>query len=62
MKAVVDSDTCVACGLCPSVCPDVFSFGDDGKAHAVSGDVSAHSSEVKDAEAGCPVSAISTSD
>lgn len=58
MKAVVDSETCVACGLCTSVCPDVFSFGDDGKAHAVEGDVSDHSSEVKDAEAGCPVNAI----
>ena len=23
MKAVVD-DTCVACGLCPEICPEVF--------------------------------------
>ncbi len=24
MKAVVEKDLCVGCGLCPSTCPDVF--------------------------------------
>ena len=24
MKAAVDKDTCIACGLCPSICPECF--------------------------------------
>ncbi|NFF31098.1 ferredoxin, partial [Clostridium botulinum] len=28
-----DQDTCIGCGLCPSICPEVFDMGDDGKAH-----------------------------
>lgn len=26
MKAVVDKETCIGCGLCPSICPEVFSM------------------------------------
>ncbi|MBU3804700.1 MAG: ferredoxin, partial [Candidatus Cellulosilyticum pullistercoris] len=29
MKAFVDKDTCIGCGLCPSICPDVFAMDDD---------------------------------
>ena len=32
MKATVDKDTCIACGLCPSICPECFEIEDDGKA------------------------------
>ena len=32
MKAAVDKDTCIACGLCPSICPECFEIEDDGKA------------------------------
>ena len=33
MKAFVDKETCIGCGLCPSICPDVFAMDDDdGKA------------------------------
>ena len=42
MKAHVDKDTCIGCGLCPSICEAVFVLEDDGKA----------------AEAICPVNAI----
>ncbi|EGT5236377.1 ferredoxin, partial [Clostridioides difficile] len=24
MKANVNQDTCIGCGLCPSICPEVF--------------------------------------
>ena len=27
MKAVVDQDTCIGCGLCPSICEEVFEIG-----------------------------------
>ena len=29
MKAIVDKDTCIGCGLCPSICPEVFDMDDD---------------------------------
>lgn len=61
MKAIVDRDTCIGCGLCPSICSEVFSMDDDGKAVAIDDVVpSEHEDETKDAEASCPVNAIST--
>jgi len=59
MKAHVDKDTCIGCGLCPSICPDVFSMNDDGKAVAIEGDVpSEHEDGAKEGEESCPVNAI----
>ena len=59
MKAHVDKDTCIGCGLCTSICPEVFSMDDDGKAVAISGDVPADNQDAaKEAEESCPVSAI----
>ena len=59
MKAHVDKDTCIGCGLCTSICPEVFSMDDDGKAVAISGDVPADNLDAaKEAEESCPVSAI----
>lgn len=59
MKAIVDPDLCVACGMCVSACPAVFAFNEDGKAEAVKqpeGDEKTCAAEARD---GCPVSAIS---
>ena len=30
MKAVVDKETCIGCGLCTNICPAVFDMDDDG--------------------------------
>ncbi|CDF57209.1 ferredoxin [Thermobrachium celere] len=59
MKAIVDKETCIGCGLCPSIAPDVFEMGDDGKAHVITSTVPAGSEDAaKESEASCPVNAI----
>ena len=30
MKITVDNETCIGCGMCISVCPEVFECADDG--------------------------------
>lgn len=59
MKAHVDHDTCIGCGVCPSVCPEVFEMRDDGLSHVIVDTVPAAAEDAaKDAEESCPVDAI----
>ena len=59
MMAIVDQETCIGCGLCPSICEAVFELKDDGKAHVIVDEVPRdNEDEAKDAESSCPVSAI----
>ncbi len=59
MKAYVDKDTCIGCGLCPAICPEIFEMEDDGKAVASKNEVPENlMSNTKDAEDQCPVAAI----
>lgn len=59
MIASVNQDGCIECGLCISVCPEVFSMSDSGKAVAIEDDIPSEylesSEEARDA---CPVSVI----
>ena len=60
MKANVDKETCIGCGMCPSICPEVFDMDDDGKAHTIVDEVPAgKEDEAQDAADSCPVNAIS---
>ncbi|MBC2581278.1 ferredoxin [Clostridium sp. DJ247] len=60
MKAVVDKDTCIGCGLCPSVSPEVFQMDDEGKAEAIAETVpSGAEDSASEAADSCPVNAIS---
>ena len=59
MKALVNKDTCIGCGLCVDVCPQVFSMEQDGK--AVAKDMSVPldiEASCRDAAQQCPVEAI----
>lgn len=60
MKAHVDQDTCIGCGLCPSMCPDVFLLDDDtGKAVAYVEEVPEDvEDDATEAASCCPVDAI----
>ena len=59
MKAHVDHETCIGCGVCPSVCPEVFEMRDDGLSHVIVDTVPAGAEDAaKDAEESCPVDAI----
>lgn len=59
MKAKVDRETCIGCGMCASTCPDVFSMDDEDKAVAINADIPENSLDTaKEAEQDCPVTAI----
>lgn len=58
MKAIVDEETCIGCGLCAETCPEVFEMDDD-KARAKVDDVPASAAEsCREAAENCPVEAI----
>jgi len=57
MKATVTED-CTACGLCPSICPEVFEMGDD-IAEVKVDEVPADAEQAcREAAESCPVQAI----
>lgn len=56
VKIAVDKEKCIGCGLCASMCGEVFEMGKDGKAFVkAQKDIPC----VKEAIESCPVQAIS---
>jgi len=53
----VDKDVCIGCGLCTSICSEVFELGDDGKSQIIKG-ADTSLSCVAEAESQCPAGAI----
>ena len=62
MKAYVDKNTCIGCGLCTSIAPSIFELDDNGLAENVLGNEvpSELENAVNEAAQSCPVGAIKT--
>lgn len=61
MRAIVDRDLCIGCGLCSDTCPEVFAIMDDGYAHPIVEEVPHEEYDcVQEAAELCPTNAIST--
>jgi len=58
MKYYVDKETCIGCGLCESICGDIFKLGDDGKAEAIADPDGGQAAAAAEAMESCPVAAI----
>ena len=61
MKPVIN-DSCIACGTCESICPEVFKVEEkDGRMIAVvlEADYSALEAKIDDSIAACPTQSIS---
>ena len=50
------NENCIGCGMCVSLCPEVFSMGDMGTAEAKDEDTTLASAN--EAKESCPVDAI----
>jgi len=62
MQANIDRDGCIACGICPETCPDVFRMADDGKAEVYAKVSPDNEDAAEEAADNCPVSVISVED
>ncbi len=51
-------ETCIGCGACVGIAPEVFELNADGLAVATEGDLGANEAAAKEAAAACPVEAI----
>lgn len=62
MKAIVDRDVCIGCGLCADLCPSVYEMDAEGISVAITTDIPAESAnDAEQAMEQCPVGAITIS-
>lgn len=59
MKAFIEREGCISCGLCAETCPSVFRMADDGLAEVYVDEVPEEEQDAaQEACEGCPVSVI----
>ncbi len=58
MAKITVNESCIGCGACTGVAPDVFEMNDEGLASVVGDDVTS----AKEAAESCPVEAIEVED
>lgn len=61
MRASVNAN-CIGCGLCVSICPEVFEIGDDGLAQPINEVTQPVENTASQARESCPVNAIDIQD
>lgn len=63
MRVIVDSETCLGCGVCESIAPDIFVLGDEIYANVILDPIPEQSRDVvEEAVSECPEEAISIID
>lgn len=58
LYVTIETASCVGCGSCEAICPDVFTMNDHGVAHAIAETTIEHLSDIKDAMKMCPANCI----
>jgi ferredoxin len=60
LKATIDRDGCISCGLCAETCPAVFNMASDGLAEVIVDFIpDSEKDKAEEARDACPVSVIS---
>ncbi len=57
MTIKVDKGKCIGCGLCISLCPEIFEMGDDGKSQVKNQEGKCE--KLQEVVGSCPAGAIS---
>lgn len=59
MKATVNKNTCIGCGICVDICPEIFEIDPQGLSEAMVAEVSSYYlPEAMNASSACPTNAI----
>jgi ferredoxin len=58
MKKIKVNENCIGCGACTAIAPENFEFSDEGYAKPIKNEIEEITEDVKEAQEGCPVSAI----